>query len=734
MPIQLQNSVKTLPGVGPVLEKKLEKLGIHIIADLLFYLPVRYEDFSKITPIAEIKLGEKICVAGKILEIEAQRTWKKKMFITQAVIQDNSGAVKAIWFGQPYLAKTLQEGDEILLAGKATLGKNGIFLQNPIYEKIGSDLGERSDPETIHTGRIIPIYPETEGLTSRWLRFLLKPLLDKLKNALPETLPQNILQEQGFLEINQALQQAHFPDTMALAQKAKERFSFEELLLVELAVLKQRVKLNQQSSPSIPTNVDLIKKFLDNLPFVLTDAQRKCTWQILKDIERSRPMSRLLEGDVGSGKTVVALIACLNTVRAGWQTAIMAPTEILAKQHFVQASKVLAGLKVRIALLTGKDDKIISQKLVVKKGKESIPEILEISKQKIMEKTAKGEIDLLIGTHSLIQDKIKFQKLALAVVDEQHRFGVEQRARLLQNAKCKMQIGKNPAQSTICNQQFAIPHLLSMTATPIPRTLALTVYGDLDLSLLDQMPMGRKKVITKVVAPEKRQWAYEFIKKEVEKGNQVFVICPRIEKSEILNSPWSEVKAVKEEFEKLSKKVFLDLKVTMLHGKMPAKEKERVMKNFRDKKFDILVSTSVVEVGVDVPGATVMMIEGADRFGLAQLHQFRGRVGRSDKQSYCFLFSDSPSRTTYKRLRALVKCQNGFELAQKDMEIRGPGSLFGAKQWGLPDLAMQNLTDLALVEKTRETAKEILTYSPDLKKYPALWDRVRTLEQKMHLE
>ena len=498
-------------------------------------------------------------------------------------------------------------------------------------------------------------------------------------------------------------------------QKAKLRFSFEELFFIQLFVLRERNKLAQEKAAAIPADIDLIKRFVDSLDFKLTDAQRKSAWQILKDIEKPRPMNRLLEGDVGSGKTVVAAIAALNVARAGYQTAFMAPTEILAKQHFNGISKALQNFKLDIGLLTGKSDKFTSKKLK--------NDFIEISRKKLLEKSSNNEINILIGTHALIQDKVKFGKLALVVLDEQHRFGVEQRAKL-----CKRNAGKDGQ---------IIPHLLSMTATPIPRTLALTIYGDLDLSLIDELPKGRKKVETKVISPEERKKAYDFIRKEVKKGRQVFVICPRIEKPEEGKKDvmgWSEAKAVKEEYKKLSEEIFPDLKVGMLHGKIASAEKERTMRDFKNQKTDILVSTSVVEVGVDIPNATVMMIEGADRFGLAQLHQFRGRVGRGKYQSYCFLFTESPSANTKARLKALVNCESGFELAEKDLEIRGPGDFLGVKQWGIPDLMMSSLKDLNLVQKTRESAKEILQQDPQLKNYPLLQARLKNFRERIHLE
>ena len=432
-------------------------------------------------------------------------------------------------------------------------------------------------------------------------------------------------------------------------------------------------------------------------------------------------MNRLLEGDVGSGKTVVAALAGLNAVKSGYQVAFMAPTEVLAKQHFKTVHEILKDFKVDIGLLTGKEDRFYSKKLD--------NDFIEISRRKLLEKVEDGKIDILIGTHALIQGKVRFGNLALVIVDEQHRFGVEQRAKLVK--------AKN---------SLIIPHLLSMTATPIPRTLALTIYGDLDLSLIDELPKGRKKIITRVIAPKEREKTYEFIKKEVKKGRQVFVICPRIEtpEKEKENSTWGDVKAVKEEYKKLSEKVFKNLKVGMLHGKMGSRDKERIMKDFKRKKINILVSTSVIEVGIDIPEATIMMIEGAERFGLAQLYQFRGRVGGSSRQSYCFLLTGSEkssstqediqaSGKTRQRLKALIDCKRGFELAEEDLKIRGPGDFMGTRQWGIPDIAMESLKDIRLVEKTRSIAKELLERDPTLREYPFLLQKVKSFQEKINL-
>ena len=733
--INLSTKVEELPRVGLAYQKKLKKFSIKTVQDLLFHFPSRYDDFSEIISIREArqKLGEIVCLQAKISEIENSHTFKKWIVLTEAVVEDDSGKINVLWFNQPYLLKTLKEDDFICLAGKVSLGKDGLYLNNPSYERI-NDFGENED--LTHTGRIVPVYPETRGVTSRWLRYVIKPLLYRFVDQVPESLPSEIIKKYKFLPINEALWQLHFPDTFEAADAAKSRFLFEELFLIQLSVLKEKAKLMLKRSPACPMDASLMKKFTGSLPFKLTDSQKKCAFQILKDLEKTVPMSRLLEGDVGSGKTIVATMGALNAVKCGNQTAFMAPTEILAKQHFKSITELLKDFDVKIGLLTGKDCRISVN-----------GEVSEVSRQSLLGDLENGQLNIIIGTHALIQKAVAFKNLALVIIDEQHRFGVEQRAAL----------GSDPKKSGVRPQ---IPHLLSMTATPIPRTLALTVYGDLDLSLITEMPKDRKKIKTLIVEPSQRKQAYEFIEKEVKEGKGVFVICPKIEskKASSLNatntpnyataefgvfvpqnysfgpSLMQEVKAVKDEYEKLSKEVFPDLRITMLHGKMKAKEKEKIMLDFKKGEIDILVSTSVVEVGVDVQRATVMMVEGAERFGLAQLHQFRGRVGRSDMQSYCFLFTTSPDQLNRKRLKALVASSNGFELAEKDLEIRGPGSLYGTEQWGIPDMAMEGLTNIFLVEKTRNSAKEILEKDPELKNYPLLKERLKQFEQKIHFE
>jgi ATP-dependent DNA helicase RecG len=751
--MDIETPIEKINGIGPVFQKKLKKIGIKTISDLLFHFPHRYEDFSNIIPIEKIKINQVCTIQGEILDIKNSKTYRKKMSLTEALIKDETAAIRAIWFNQSYLTNVLKKGDIIFLSGKIVIGNNEIYLSNPVYEK--SDANKKKSGLT-HTGRLIPIYPETEKLSSKWLRFILKPLLFEFKNKIPETLPEKILRENDFLEIEKALWQIHFPDSKNLAQKAQQRFSFEELFYIQLFTLRQRAKLSKEKAVAFIPNLEKIKKFVSGLDFKLTDSQRKSAWQILKDLEKTRPMNRLLEGDVGSGKTVVAAIAALNVAKplgayyennenkTGFQTAFMAPTEILSKQHFQEIAKLFRNFNLNIGLLTGKQDQFYSKKLK--------NQVIEISRKKLLEKVLSGEIDILIGTHALIQDKVKFGRLGLVILDEQHRFGVKQRAKLCEKNQPNQE--RNQFKPDL-NQRFdqnGIPHLLSMTATPIPRTLALTIYGDLDLSLIKELPKGRKKIITKIVSPEDRKKSYNFVKTQVKKGRQVFVICPKIEatnsvypiehsfgqeeqkKKNKKPSTWDGVKAVKEEYEKLSKEIFPELKLDMLHGKLAVKEKEKIMKDFKNKKTDILVSTSVIEVGIDIPNASVMIIEGADRFGLAQLHQFRGRVGRAKHQSYCFLFTDSHSKKTFQRLKALVTSEDGFSLAEKDLQIRGPGNFKGSRQWGIPDLMMNSLKDIFLVEKTRSTAKETLLDDPDLKKYPALRKKLGKFREKIHLE
>ncbi len=696
--MKFSTPVGKAPHVGFKYKSKLKKMGINTIGDLLFHFPSRYEDFSTITDISNLSAKKRATIKGEIKAIGSGKTSRKKLPYSEAIIGDDTGAIKLIWFYQPYISRTLKKGDFIFISGEPGYGHEGLQFINPSYEKIKK--------ETIHTGGLVSIYPETEGLSSRWLRYVLKSLLEKEDISVKETLPKKIINEYNLISIFEALNKIHFPSSKKDYQKARRRFSFERLFFIHLSSLKRRINIKKENSTPVDIDMDYVKDFVSNLPFTLTDAQKKSSWQIIKDLEKNHPMNRLLEGDVGSGKTVVATIAILATTKGGYQAALMAPTEVLATQHFKKVSSMLKEFRLNIGFLTGKKDKYKSKKLK--------NEFIEISRKKLLEKVASGDIDLLIGTHALIQDKVVFDNLGLVIVDEQHRFGVEQRARL-----CK---------------KDAIPHLLSMTATPIPRTLALTLYGDLDISIIDELPMGRKKIITKILSEKKRDKVYSFVEKEIKKGRQAFFICPRIEESEEDNqSVWSNVKSVEEMKKKLEKR-FKDYKIKALHGRITATEKERTMDSFKNKKTDILVSTSVIEVGIDIPNASVMVIEGAEMFGLAQLHQFRGRVGRSDHQSYCFLFSGSNSEKSRKRLNALVNSEDSFELAEKDLEIRGPGDLAGKRQWGVASFTMQALKNRRLVQESKEAAKNILEKDFNLNNYPIVEKKLTSMEKNLHFE
>jgi len=751
--MDLDSPVETIPRVSAIYAKRLNRLGIKTVRDLIYHFPLRYDDLSKIAKIGDAQANEIVTVRGQIINIHAFRTPRKRMFLIEALIKDNSGTIRAIWFNQPFLLRALKKGEWVSLAGKVNYDGKTLFFSNPAHETIRLEqLGAGNKSASRHTGRLVPIYPETTKLTSKWLRYILDLIFPKAINEFKDFLPAEIRKSQKLVDLSAALKKIHFPQTQKDIDEARRRLGFDELFLIQLFILQQKQKWQLNRAAIIKFDQNLIKKFVASLPFKLTNAQRKASWEILQNLEKTTPMNRLLEGDVGSGKTVVATIAALQTIKNGYQVAFMAPTEILARQHFEGLSKSLMNLGLKIALTTSSETKISYDSPL---GNHQ--EIEEIKPKDFLRMAKEGKINIAIGTHSLIQESVQFKNLALAIVDEQHRFGVQQRAALQKNI-VQMEDGL----------KTTIPHLLSMTATPIPRTLALTIYGDLDLSLLNELPKGRQKTITKIIAPANRQKAYDFIRQQIKGGRQVFVICPRIERqssdgngneTRVVNSQspdvttgqnehrnqltlydkrrllWVEVKAVTEEYKKLSEKTFPDLKVAMLHGKIKAKEKEQVMRDFREKKYDILVSTSVVEVGVDIPNATVMMIEGADRFGLAQLHQFRGRVGRDKFQSYCLLFTDSDSQFVRQRLKALVSTQNGFELAEKDLEIRGPGEFYGTRQWGLPDLTMASLMDVELIKECRKEAEKLLADdSPELTNHPLLADRLKKFQLLVHLE
>lgn len=707
MTTALETKLETISKIGPKYSKNLEKIEIRSVRDLLFHFPFRYDDFSEMYPIDKITAGQIVTVEGSVTDIKTTRTWKKKMYITEAMVSDETGAVRAIWFNQPYIEDTLTQGKSVRLSGKVSADSSGLYFSNPVWE-----LASRVPT---NTGRLVPVYPETEGVTSRWLRWQIQTLLSKSDFDIKDPIPSDILKKLNIPETQKALEYIHFPRSISHYQLAQKRFAFEEMLLVQLKSIQVRSSWQRERSVSIKFDEKLIKNFVSTLPFKLTDAQKKSSFQILKDLEKPRPMNRLLSGDVGSGKTIVAGIASLETINAGYQVAIMAPTEILALQHFDNFCKLFKEYNFTVALLTN-SYRIINLSSPFGRG---VGGEGKINRVKLLEKLKSGEINLIIGTHSLIQKDIKFKNLALIIVDEQHRFGVAQRAYLQQKIE-----GINDGLKN------TVPHFLTMTATPIPRTLALAFFGNLDLSVLDEMPKNRKKIITQIVMPLERNKIYNFIRSEIKKNRQCFVILPLVEDSKIL----TEVKAAVSEHKRLSEEIFPDLKVGLVHGKLKSAEKEKVMKEFSENKLNILVATAVVEVGIDIPNATVMIIEDADRFGLSQLHQFRGRIGRGEHQSYCFLFSSSDSSAAKKRLRVLAESENGFTIAEKDLELRGPGAFFGTRQSGMPDIAMENLANIKLITIAREEALKLLTADPALKKHPLLQTALKKFEEKVHLE
>ncbi|MCX6778818.1 MAG: ATP-dependent DNA helicase RecG [Candidatus Magasanikbacteria bacterium] len=670
--VNLETPLSKFPTVKKAIFKKLHSLGLNKAQDLLYHFPFRYDDFSKTVAIREIMPEVPVTIHGRLQLLTNRRSFAARKMVTEGIIADEGGQIKAVWFNQPYLIKNLQVGDELYLAGKAELNKYGLQLVNPVYEK------ERKDGSTLNTGRLVPVYPTTSGLSQKQIRFLIKTSLDAA-TLLPEWLPAKIVKQFNFLPLAESLKEVHFPTGDKKFEQVKKRFQFEELFLIQLRNELWRQDLFKSGGAvNIKFQEEATRTFVEHLPFKLTTDQRSAAWEILQDLEKGRPMNRLLDGDVGSGKTVVAAMAILNTVVGGCQATLMAPTEILATQHYETFIRFFEGFPVRVGLLTSHLCKFAGGD----------------SKKELLDKSKLGEIDLLVGTHALVQDKIKFKKLGLAIVDEQHRFGVEQRHKLQKKGR-----------------GTKVPHFLSMTATPIPRSYALSLYGDLDLSLIKHKPVGRKAIITKLVEEVDRGKAYDFIRRQIKTGRQVFVICPLIEEEEKS-----------------------DKKSVMTEYKMRVGEKEDVIGKFLTREFDILVSTSVVEVGVDIPNASVMMIEGAEKFGLAQLHQFRGRVGRSEHQSYCLLFSKAVNQKTKQRLQYFVENSDGFALAEKDLEMRGPGEVFGTTQHGFPELKMADLSNLEMVKQSREVAKMILEEDPALAQNPLLKEKIKDWEKTVHLE
>ncbi|MBD3361059.1 ATP-dependent DNA helicase RecG, partial [Candidatus Peregrinibacteria bacterium] len=614
---------------------KLDTLGINTVKDFLLYFPRTYNDTRHFTKIIDITTNEVLTIKGQLTNLFNIRTkYGKKL--TRGVFTDDTGSIEVIWFNQPHLVRMLPRKKEIILSGKVKFAFGKIALQNPAYELV------QREEEQIHHGRIVPVYHETEGISSKWIREKLKPLIDNWTNLFEEYMPEEIINGLNLIDYKTAIKNAHFPKNSKILEKSKERLAFDELFLLQLKVIQKKwqwqhgIKSNFNKS-KIEKKTKILESCIKTLPFKLTNAQNRVINEILEDIQKPFPMSRLIQGDVGSGKTIVTALIALNVVKNGYQTALMAPTEILAKQHYKTFIEILNIFGINIQFIAGSTSKK--------------------QKEEIIRQMKTGTVDIIIGTHALIQEKIGFKNLGLAIIDEQHRFGVRQR-----------EILKN----------YGSPHLLSMTATPIPRTLAITVYGDQDLSIIDEMPKGRRKIITRVVPEKKRIEAYRWIEDQIKKGRQAFIICPLIDESDVL-----EVKSVIKEYNFLNEHIFPGLKVGLLHGKLKQEEKDRIMKGFKENKINILVSTSVVEVGIDIPNATIMLIEGAERFGLSQLHQFRGRVGRGEHQSYCFLFTGSLSEEGTKRMKSMEKYSSGFKLAEIDLELRGPGEIYGIRQSGI---------------------------------------------------
>jgi len=668
--------------VGPTYAKRLEKLGIKTIEDLIFHFPFRYDDFSLISPISRLQIGETVTITG-ILEKITNAYTKNGKKIQKATLADNSGKIEAVWFNQPYLARTIKAGETYNFSGKVDwFGRQKVFI-SPEYEIIKTlpPTANGSPLTTIHTGRLVPIYNETYGVSSKWLRSRVKIALQIFGDQIAEFLPNEILQKEGLMAEKEAILKIHFPENKGAAEKARYRLAFDELFLIQLAGLLRKKEWEVKTLGK-PFSVDQEKilRFMETLPFSLTNAQRRCLKEILSDMQKSHPMNRLLEGDVGSGKTVVAAAGAYVAFLNGQQTLFMAPTEILANQHYSTLKTLLTPLDVPIELVTASHKPNARKNNVAReqRNNENIPKVI-------------------VGTHSLLYQEFDSGYVGLVIVDEQHRFGVEQRALLAKKGDC--------------------PHFLTMTATPIPRTITLTLFGDLELSVIDEMPLGRLKVKTWVVPKEKRGKAYEWIRDRIkDTPEQAFIICPLIEESETL----STIKAATKEFELLTKVVFPDLRLGLLHGRMKSKEKDQILEEFKKGNLDILVATPVVEVGLDIPNATIMLVEGADRFGLAQLHQLRGRVGRSNRQSYCFLFTENEIHPIVERLKSLERTNVGMELAEIDLKIRGPGEIYGTRQHGFPDLRVASFSNLNLIQRTRQSAIDFLvTNHPACQSLPA---------------
>jgi len=658
--------ITTIKGIGEKKQQALERMGVQSINDLLYTFPRRHDDYSKLKSIGSLWFGEFVTVIGSVESVSSRAVRSGKMKIVEALISDKSGAIRATWFNQPWMESQLKKAKQVVLSGLVEQYLGRLVMNSPEWEPLSK--------KQLHTNRIVPVYPLTKDITQKWLRGVIHDIVEEYSPHLPDPLPENILTNHSLSRLSDAIREIHFPDSDQSLQKARQRLAFEELFLMQMGVLNQKKQWESRAGAAFESPEDWLLPRLEALPFQLTTAQKKALDQVRADLSSGTPMNRLLQGDVGSGKTVIAALAALIVIRGGAQAAFLAPTSILAEQHF-QSMKTL--------LASGSEDLTENQIALI------IGSTPDKEKEALRKQLSNGEIKLIIGTHALLQDPVKFQNLQLAIVDEQHRFGVEQRGTLRQK-------GNNP-------------HLLVMTATPIPRSLALTIYGDLELSVIDEMPPGRIPVETHLMNPSEIERAFGLVRGQVDKGNQAFIIYPLVEESDKIDE-----KSAVDEFTRLQEEVFPTYKLGLLHGQLKPSEKEEVMIRFRDKEIQILVSTSVVEVGLDIPDATVMLVEGAHRFGLAQLHQFRGRVGRSDQKSYCILVPGTIEEIENQRLQAMVETNDGFALAEKDLEIRGPGQFLGTRQSGYTELKLASITDLDLVERARTEASALFSQDPDL--------------------
>ena len=674
--MNISTSLESIKGVGPKSAEQFAAAGFRTVGDLITFLPRRHEDFTEIVAIADIHPG-KMTIKARCEKI-ATRPVRRGMKVTTATLVDDTGKLQAVWFNQPYRTAQLAGGDEFYFSGEFEFNYNRYQLTNPSAEKV-SDM----KTDTVQTDRLLPVYRSIKGLKSQLVRKILielKPLM----TMLPETLPLAIVKSEGLVSYGEALLGMHFPKTIEDVTRARERLAFEELFQLLLASQLNRQENAKLEGWHIPFDLAAVKEFVAKLPFALTNAQRRAAWEIIQDFGKQTPMNRLLQGDVGSGKTVVAGLAALSAARAGYQTALMAPTEILASQHAETLSQLLTPFGLTVGLATGSV-----------KGK---------ARQTLYVQIANGEVAVVVGTHALVQDSLQFHKLGFVVVDEQHRFGVEQRQRLLAKSA-------------------RMPHLLAMTATPIPRSLALTVYGELDVSILNERPKGRKEIITKLWSPNSTAQLYDLVDEQIAVGRQAYIICSLID-----DNPDNDVKSVEAEYKRLRGTRFKHRKIGLLHGRLKSDEKEAVMAAFASGELDILVSTTVVEVGVDVPNATAMIIENADRFGLSQLHQLRGRVGRSDHQSYCYLVM-SDSKKPSERLREIEKSNDGFYLAEVDLKLRGPGEIYGKAQHGALNLQIATLADTKLIARAQSAARRFVKSDESLVQYTQLAGQVQKYQR-----